>query len=139
MRKLLVLVAALLTATATFAQAPQGFSYQAVVRDAQNAIVANKSLTVKITILQGADLESATEVYNEQHNVKTNQNGLFTLVVGKGDSAGSFRTVNWSKGNYYIRTKTDYGESTSQLMSVPYALFAENVAPDNIVNFGNNS
>ena len=139
MRNLFAIVAAVLLSVATFAQAPQGFSYQAVVRDAQNAIVANKSLTVKITILQGADLESATEVYNEQHNVKTNQNGLFTLVVGKGDSAGSIRTVNWSKGNCYIRTKTDYGESTSQLMSVPYALFAENVAPDNIVNVLNNS
>ena len=139
MRNLFAIVAAMLLSVATFAQAPQGFSYQAVVRDAQNAIVANKSIVVKITILQGADLDSATEVYSEQHNVKTNQNGLFTLVVGKGDSAGSFRTVNWSKGNYYIRTKTDYGESTSQLMSVPYALFAENVAPDNIVNVLNNS
>ena len=139
MRKLFAIVAAMLLSVATFAQAPQGFSYQAVVRDAQNAIVANQSVKVSITILQGADLDSATEVYSEQHNVKTNQNGLFTLVVGKGDSAGSFRTVNWSKGNYYIRTKTDYGESTSQLMSVPYALFAENVAPDNIVNVLNNS
>ena len=139
MRKLFTIVAAMLLSVATFAQAPQGFSYQAVVRDAQNAIVANQSITVKITILQGADLESATEVYSEQHNVKTNQNGLFTLVVGKGDSAGSIRTVNWSKGNCYIRTKTNYGESTSQLMSVPYALFAENVAPDNIVNVLNNS
>ncbi|MBO7495890.1 MAG: hypothetical protein J6T98_05010 [Salinivirgaceae bacterium] len=139
MRKLFTIAAAILLSVATFAQAPQGFSYQAVVRDAQNAIVANQPITVSITILQGADLESATEVYSEQHSVKTNQNGLFTLVVGKGDSAGSIRTVNWSKGNCYIRTKTDYGESTSQLMSVPYALYAENVAPDNIVNVLNNS
>ena len=122
MRKLFSIVAALFITAATFAQAPQGFSYQAVVRDAQNAIVANQSITVKITILQGADLESATDVYSEQHNVKTNQNGLFTLIVGKGDSAGSIRTVNWSKGKCFIRTKTDYGESTSQLMSVPYVL-----------------
>ena len=139
MRKLFSIVAALFITAATFAQAPQGFSYQAVVRDAQNAIVANQSITVKITILQGADLDSATDVYSEQHNVKTNQNGLFTLIVGKGDSAGSIRTVNWSKGKCFIRTKTDYGESTSQLMSVPYTLFAENVAPDNIVNVLNNS
>ena len=139
MRKLATFVAALMISVAAFAQAPMGFSYQAVVRDAQNAIVANQPITVSITILQGDNLESAKQVYVEQHNVTTNQNGLFTIVVGKGDSAGSIRTVNWSKGNCYIRTKTDYGESTSQLMSVPYALFAENVAPDNIVNVLNNS
>ena len=139
MRKLATFVAALMISVAAFAQAPMGFSYQAVVRDAQNAIVANQPITVSITILQGDNLESAKQVYDEQHNVTTNQNGLFTIVVGKGDSAGSIRTVNWSKGNCYIRTKTDYGESTSQLMSVPYALFAENVAPDNIVNVLNNS
>ena len=131
MRKFTSIAAAMLLSVATFAQAPQGFSYQAVVRDAQNNIVANQSVVVDITILQGASLVEALPVYSEKHTAKTNQNGLLTLTIGKGESAGSIRTVNWGKGNCYLRTKTEYGEATSQLMSVPYALYADNAGSIN--------
>ena len=128
MRKFTTLVAALLMAVATFAQAPQGFSYQAVVRDAQKAIVANKPITVTVSILQGDDLKSATEIYSEKHNTVTNQNGLFTLVVGDGQTTDNFDAIDWSKGKFFVSTKSEYGESVTQLMSVPYALYAEKAA-----------
>ena len=128
MRKFTTLVAALLMAVATFAQAPQGFSYQAVVRDAQKAIVANKPITVTVSILQGDDLKSATEIYSEKHNTVTNQNGLFTLVVGDGQTTDNFDEIDWSKGKFFVSTKSEYGESVTQLMSVPYALYAEKAA-----------
>ena len=131
MRKFTSIAAAMLLSVATFAQAPQGFSYQAVVRDKQNNIVANQSVVVDITILQGASLVEALPVYSEKHTAKTNQNGLLTFTIGKGESAGSIRTVNWGKGNCYLRTKTEYGEATSQLMSVPYALYADNAGSIN--------
>ena len=89
MRRFTSIVAALLISVAAFAQAPKGFTYQAVVRDAQNNIVANQTIKVAIAILQGDDLESAHVVYNEEHFAKTNANGLFTVVVGHGNTAGS--------------------------------------------------
>ena len=128
MRKFTTLVALLLMAVATFAQAPQGFSYQAVVRDAQNAIVAHQPITVTVSILQGDDLKSATEIYSEKHNTVTNQNGLFTLVVGGGQTTDKFSAIDWSKGKFFVSTKSDYGESATQLMSVPYAMYAEKAA-----------
>ena len=127
MRKITTVVAALLIAVATFAQAPQGFSYQAVVRDAQNAIVANQTVEVNVTILQGANLESAKAVFTEKHSPKTNANGLFTLTVGSVDAAG-FAKIDWGKGSCFLKTESAYGENTTQLMSVPYALYADKAA-----------
>ncbi|MBR5643741.1 MAG: hypothetical protein IKW77_06115 [Salinivirgaceae bacterium] len=127
MRKISTVVAALLIAAATFAQAPQGFSYQAVVRDAQNAIVANQTVEVNVTILQGANLESAKAVFTEKHSAKTNANGLFTLTVGSVDAAG-FAKIDWGKGSCFLKTESAYGENTTQLMSVPYALYADKAA-----------
>ena len=141
MKKLTSIAAALLLSVATFAQVPpQGFSYQAVLRDAQNNIIANQSVTVEITILQGANEIDALPVYNETHFTKTNPNGMLTLTVGKGETTGSFISINWGKNNCYMRTKvyngnTVYGESDKvQLMSVPYALYSENAGK---VDFNN--
>ena len=98
MKKLTSIAAALLLSVATFAQVPpQGFSYQAVLRDAQNNIIANQSVTVEITILQGANEIDALPVYNETHFTKTNPNGMLTLTVGKGETTGSFISINWGK------------------------------------------
>ena len=123
MKRISTLVAALFLSAATFAQAPQGFSYQAVVRDAQNAIVANQQVDVTITILQGADAASATAVFSEKHNTKTNANGLFTLTIGSIDAA-KFSAINWAGGNLFLKTESKYGTATTQLLSVPFAMYA---------------
>ncbi|MBO4602138.1 MAG: hypothetical protein J5651_03170 [Salinivirgaceae bacterium] len=132
MKKLRTIIAALLiSATATFAQAPQGFSYQAVVRDAQNAIVANQIVEVTLTILQGATADAATAVFTEKHNAKTNANGLFTLIIGSIESE-KFAAINWATGNVFLKTETDYGTSVTQMLSVPFALYAAKAADADI-------
>ena len=126
MRKITSLVAALLLSVATFAQAPQGFSYQAVVRDAQNALVANQTVDVTLTIT--AEVGGvAAQSYTETHSVTTNANGLFTLVVGQGESSQKLSDIKWNVPGavYNLRTETAYGTATTQLMSVPFALYAE--------------
>ena len=127
MRKITTMVAALLIATTTFAQAPQGFSYQAVVRDAQNAVVANQTIEVTLTILQGATADSATAVFSEKHSAQTNANGLFTLTMGSVD-ATAFSKIDWAAGNVFLKTESRYGTATTQLLSVPFALYAAKAA-----------
>ncbi|MBO7143725.1 MAG: hypothetical protein J6W13_02745 [Salinivirgaceae bacterium] len=126
MKKITTLVAALLLSVATFAQAPQGFSYQAVVRDAQNAIVANQTVDVDITITAEVD-GTAVQTYTEKHSVTTNANGLLTLVVGQGESSQKLSDIKWSMPGaiYNMRTETKYGTATTQLLSVPFAMYAE--------------
>jgi hypothetical protein len=114
------------------AQAPQKMSYQAVVRNAANALITNTAVGVKISVIQTT--ANGTVVYSESHAPTTNANGLATFEIGGGTVlSGTFSTINWSNGPYFIKTETDptggtnYTISgTSQLASVPYALFAAN-------------
>ncbi len=114
------------------AQAPQKMSYQAVIRNASNALVVSHSVGMKISILQGSSSGSA--VYEETHTPTTNANGLATIEIGGGTIVtGTFAGIDWSTGTYFIKTETDPagGSSytitgTSQLLSVPYALYAKN-------------
>ena len=128
MQRLATLVVSLLVAVATFAQVPNGFSYQAVVRNAQNAIVANQTIDVSLFILQGETPDAAKIVYTENHSVTTNVNGLFTLSVGGGKTTDSFSTINWSIGNFYLKTESTFGTSIVQLLSVPFAMYAAKAA-----------
>ena len=125
-----ILVALVLTAT-VFAQAPEKMSYQAVIRDAGNALVTGQAVGMQVSILQGS--VSGTAVYVETQTPLTNINGLVSIEIGSGTVvSGSFSTIDWSAGPYFIKTESDpTGGSTysimgtSQLMSVPYALYAK--------------
>jgi hypothetical protein len=113
------------------AQAPNKMSYQAVVRNASNALVASAPVGMKISILQGS--ASGTAVYEESHTPTTNTNGLAAIEIGSGTViSGTMAGINWAAGPYFLKTETDpaggtaYSISgTSELMSVPYAKFAE--------------
>lgn len=140
MRKTFLSVAALMLATQLFAQAPQKMSYQSVVRNASNQLVSNANVGIQISILQGST--SGAAVYIERHTALTNANGLATIEIGNGTLvAGNFSTIDWANGPYFIKTETDPNggttysiAGTSQLMSVPYALYAASAG-----NSGNTS
>jgi hypothetical protein len=102
-------------------------SYQAVIRDAGNALVTSHAVGMRISILQGS--VSGTVVYSETQTPTTNVNGLISIEIGGGTG---FDVINWATGPYYIKTETDPTGSTSytiigtsQLLSVPYALYAK--------------
>ena len=132
MKRISILVATILLSLGAFAQAPQKMSYQAVIRDAKQNIVINDPVATKISILQGT--ATGTEVYVETHSSATNSNGLVSLEIGMGNViSGDFSTIDWANGPYFVKTETDIkGGSkytitgTSQMLSVPFALYAAN-------------
>ena len=131
MRKILVSVFVCLFSLNALAQAPEKMSYQAVVRDNANALVLDKVVGMRISILRGS--ASGTPAYVETQSPRSNTNGLVTLEIGAGTVvSGSFAGLNWSTGPYFIQTEIDPSGGSnysilgvSQLVSVPYALYAK--------------
>ena len=113
------------------AQAPQKISYQAVVRNSSNNLIVSAKVGMRLTILQGSISGSA--VYVETQSPTTNANGLISIEIGGGvNVSGSFDSIEWPKGPYFVKTEIDPSggtnytiSSVSQLLSVPYALYAE--------------
>jgi len=120
-------------------QVPQGFNYQAVARDGTGNPITNKDIQVKVSILSDTSgffaSGSGTYVWEEEHSVRTNNLGLFSLIMGTKSkdqgSAESFDVIDWNQGPLFIGIKIEYPSSnwrnmgTSKLNSVPYAMVAE--------------
>ncbi len=119
---------------AVIAQAPQHMNYQAVVRDGDNGMVTNSSIGMRLQILKGTEFGAA--VYVETHAPQTNGNGLINLQIGTGSVInGNFSNIDWSDGPFFLKTEIDpqgganYSlTSTAQMVSVPYALYAQKAA-----------
>ena len=130
-----ILASLLLTATLLFtqqatAQAPQKMSYQSVLRNSSNVLLANTQVRIKISVLQGT--ASGTALYVETQLATTNGNGLLSIQIGTGPvTTGTFAAINWAAGPYFIKTETDPTGGTNytitgtqEMLSVPYAMYA---------------
>jgi len=132
MKKIIYLIAMLFLSVGAFSQVPQLISYQAVVRNSNNVLVTNSNVSVSISIVK--DSANGTVVYSELHSTTTNANGLFSFSIGTGlYASGSLSSINWASGVYFIKSQIDPNgglnftiTGTSQILSVPYALYAAN-------------
>ena len=127
MKKLLLLLL-LIQSTILLAQAPQGFNYQATVRNASGGLIINQNVNFKFNIMQNTP--TSAPVFSETHFAPTDDLGAVNLVVGKGTATtGAFSQINWGSGTYYLGIELNTGSGyvamgTTQLLSVPYALYA---------------
>jgi len=129
MRKLVFIVLALLFSLVNYSQSPEKFTYQSIVRSADGTVLKSAPLGIKLSVLKGT--KNGIAVYSETHSASTNNNGLVTLIIGDGTSSDNFTDIDWSTGQYFLKVEVDptggisYSiEQTSQLLSVPYALYA---------------
>jgi len=131
MKSIILSFIALLLTLSSFAQVPQKFNYQAVVRNNTGVIVTNQKISIKIEVLQ-IDSNQTSVLYAETHTPTTNAYGLFNIQIGGGSiESGNLSSMNWGTGNKYLRTSVDLtgGNNyvtmgTSPLVSVPYAQYA---------------
>ena len=138
MKRIITIGAAILMTAIVFlqqqasAQSPNKMSYQAVIRNSSNTLVTNSAVGMRISILQTTT--NGTAVYVETQSPTTNANGLVSIEIGGGTVVqGNFATIDWANGTYFVKTETDPTSGTnytitgtSQLLSVPYALYAAN-------------
>lgn len=118
-------------------QSPHLFNYQSVIRDNSGAIVDNERVTLNISLIK--DNIYGGIVYSENFNVMTNQYGLINIQIGGGTATlGQFKDIRWGDSNYFINVAVDLqggsnfqNVGTTQLVSVPYALYAETAGDSN--------
>lgn len=130
-KQTIALFVLILIAQFVWSQVPHKFNYQAVARDGSGAIIANQNISARFTIRDIA--ATGPIIYQETQHLQTNQFGLFTAIVGEGPaSIGNFSTINWGSGIKFLQVEFDAqgGNNylivgSSQLLSVPYALYAE--------------
>lgn len=111
------------------AQSPQLMNYQAVVRNTSGNPVANNTpVKLRFTIHDGSD--TGPSVFTETQSTTANQFGLVNVKVG---AVGSLSGVNWGNGSKFLEVEVELNNSgtfnsmgNSQLLSVPYALYAAN-------------
>jgi len=136
MKKLSTIFVAVLLTASLFAQSPEKISYQTIIRNSSGALVKNTVVGMEINLRKVSP--TGAVVYTETRTPSTNENGLVSIQIGahegcSGDGCSGFDTIKWGDDTYFIETKvavtaplTTYTiTSTSQLLSVPYALHAK--------------
>ena len=131
MKNFYLIFTAILLYLNSSAQTPQAFKYQAVVRDNVGTVVSNSIIGFRISILQGSP--SGSSVYTETQTVSSNNYGLVNMDIGTGSVvSGAMNIINWGSTSFFIKVEMDFTGGTnyalmgtSQLLSVPYALYAE--------------
>ncbi len=105
-----------------------GMKYQAVARDLGGKVLPNQNITLKISL----NNDQTETVYSEIHTLKTNQLGLFSIVIGEGTmKVGDFDNIPWSSNDIWMtvaikgKGSLDFETiSSSKLLAVPYAFHA---------------
>ena len=129
------------------AQVPQGVGYQGVAADSEGIELVNQAISIRASILSGS--VNGVVQWQEVHDTTTDDFGLFALTIGEGNNTGggmlsSFADIPWGESTYFLQIEMDATGGmdyslmgVNQMMSVPYALYAEstNLDYDSIANY----
>jgi len=115
-----------------FAQSPESFKYQAIIRDDAGTVLSNQIVSFQLSIVEGN--QTGTSVYTETFNKTTNTYGLVNLNIGEGTPIiGDFSTIDWGNNTFFLKVELDETGGTnfthigtSKLNSVPYSLHSLN-------------
>jgi hypothetical protein len=143
MKKLLTILLCL--PLLTMAQSPQGFTYQGVATDNNGFELQNQTISIQASILSSS--ATGTAVWQETHTTTTDTFGIFSVVIGEGTStnggsSATFQEIDWGAASHFMKVEIDVNGvtnyvhvGTSQMMSVPYALYAENINMDSVSDY----
>lgn len=149
----LLLMLPVFIAGSVIAQPPPSIAVTSTAMDPMGNVAKNRTIYVKDIIYQNSAI-GGTAVWSESHVVTSNADGIFTIYVGAGTKASlptnyqSIGDIDWGKGPFFINYKVAVAPSipaswwipadnyvdigTTQMLSVPYALFAGNASVTNV-------
>ena len=124
MRRIFTIVFTLLLIGSVHAQVSDAISFQGVARDGNGDCKANQTLSLQVSILDNINPENA--VYAENHGPPTDDNGLFSIEIGRGFSTlNDFEDVDWTTKKWVKVVEGTTVLGTIELLTVPYAFYAK--------------
>ena len=135
MNKIFQIFSLLLFSISIYAQVPQSINYQGVAADNNGVELINQTIALKIGIISGS--ANGNLEWEEVHSAQTDSFGLFSINIGQGvgtaqGSSLSFNDIQWGSASHFLKIEIDINNSgvfslvgTNQMLSVPYALYAE--------------
>jgi hypothetical protein len=141
-KAILIFASVVIFIAGIYAQVPQTFNYQASLRDNSGQLLSSKTVSLRISIIQGSI--NGSSVYTEIQSATTTSQGIINLQIGTGSGDSDFSSINWSQGPYFLKIELDPDGGnnftvlgTNSLASVPYALQAKNAEEVNWQNIRN--
>jgi len=140
MRKITLSLFALLVTIVAYCGAPQAINYQAVALGSNGNPLKARNIALRMSILSGSAAGPVS--YQERQTATTDNTGTVAIQIGNGSVlSGTFSTIDWSKGVYFLKTEIDTAGGTNyiavgnvQFFSVPYALYADNAGQSNLAS-----
>jgi hypothetical protein len=126
--------------TFSIAIAQDGINYQGAATDVNGDELTNQNITIRASVLSAS--ANGNLEWEETHSATTDQFGLFNVVIGQGTNTtngaiASFDDMDWGSGNHFLKIEMDASGGTNyamigttQMMSVPYALYAKSAGID---------
>lgn len=136
MKKSTIFLLGIVLSINIYSQVPQSFNYQAVLDDGSISTGIYKKGTVAVIVKIKQGTPEGLTVVEEVHSTTINEKGLFSIQIGTVNT-DDFSAIDWANGPYYLNINvngTDFG--TSQLLSVPYAVYAAESGDTFSGNFG---
>ena len=137
MKKIMLTCIMAATFIVAHAQVPNKFNYQAYARNSLGQAIPNANIKLRFSVADGSS--GGTIVYSETRSVTTSSIGMFSVVIGSAgaiSTSGNLATVNWGNASKYLKVEIDPAGgnnfsvlANSELVSVPYALYAVNGTP----------
>ena len=137
--KILTTLLLLIVVTITIAQNNNVFNYQAVAHDATfDTVLRNQTINVEFYISSDESDPTGNFEYSEQHQLITNNYGLFSVKIGN-DNPSQFETLNWAENTYFLSVViNDLLIGTQLLVAVPTALYSKSATQANNAETVNN-
>lgn len=141
MKKKLVTILGIMLSVWLYGQSPGKFKYQTVIRDNSGELIQNQNVRFRISILESN--QTGSQVFQEIHNVTSNNYGVCNLVIGNGtDQVSSLDAIGWGENDYFLKVEldetggSDFSEmGIVQLLSVPYAMYSNSANSANSANY----
>lgn len=137
MKKIMLTCIMAATLIVAHAQVPNKFNYQAYARNSLGQAIPNANIKLRFSLADGSS--GGAIVYSETRSVTTSSIGMFSVVIGSAgaiSTTGNLATVNWGNASKYLKVEIDPAGgnnfsvlANSELVSVPYALYAVNGTP----------